>query len=215
MDSETLVDLSFNMGDLEQTVQTETQAPIIRRVWDRDNIPPPPPLMPHPGIIDDLRQPIEPADTLTFGTKPRSVPLELITVLTRVNRTEIPALLEILAAEAASCTTMAAFRSLLARHKSRIADLVTRNRKMAVDLCKKQKLPAFVIQSSKLASFKRLSVWRDAVAEVQKLALRSDLWNEERRNFLWRRLVRTNQFSWYGNNLVDTYENASLYTDRE
>ena len=157
---------------------------IRRTIWTR-NDPPPPPLTPHPEVLKELSEIREPETKLCFGTKPKPVPLQLVAILTSTNQKQIPRLLENLASEAASCSGVKQFLTMVKSHRSRIHLLVVGNRTTAAAYCKKNKLSGKILQACKFGFFKRMSVWRDSVDDLLKLAERSAQWNEERRNFLW------------------------------
>ena len=217
--SETLVEIGFDMAELEPDYTypppecpSDATTPVIIRAWTRESDdPPPPPLTPHPRVLELLAVLSVPDNKMTFSTKPRTIPLELVAGLTDTNRKEISRMLQQLSDEATTCKDAAQFRNVVSLHVSRINHLVSINRKRAEAHCKKENLPKQVVQASKFGFFKRISVWRDAVKEVQKLAQRNDSWTEDRRNFLWRRLICTNQFSWYGYNLAETFSLSSYY----
>ena len=208
----TLVELSYDMTELEpqraaadsEKTNTLKYSEITRTVRVGGD-PPPPPSTPHPTVVAELRRRTVPEKKLSFGTKSQMIPLRLVAVLTGVNQKRIPQLLQLLADDATSCGGVEQFEKLVKRHAERINRLVAENRASAVGFCKQNKLSKKILHDAKFAFYKRLAVWREAVEDVLKLVSRSKEWTETRRNFLWRRLIRTNQFSWYGNNLPETF----------
>ena len=206
-----LLDLNFDATELEVDSHRHSKDPevlkITRTILNQEgkSEPPPPPDTPHPDVLSALTKIPVPETKLKFGTHTKVIPLGMVAVLTSTNQARIPEILRTLADEGISCRDAAEFLAMVKRHRSRIHLLVGENRSTAAGYCKRNKLSSKVLHASKFAVFKRLSVWRDSVDDLIKLAERSAQWTEDRRNFLWRRLINTNLFSWYGMNLPETF----------
>ena len=212
-----LLDLSFDVTELEP--QSRPKDPeltkITRTIRNRERVsqPLPPPDTPHPDVLAALTKIPVPESKLNFGTQSKVIPLGMVAGMTCTNQSRIPTILQKLADEGASCSDAEQFLNIVKRHRTRIHLLVGENRTTAAAYCKMSKLSRKVLQASKFAVFKRLSVWRDSVDDLLKLAERSAQWTEDRRNFLWRRLIKTNLFSWYGMNLPETFPLTSYLDD--
>jgi hypothetical protein len=164
-------------------------------------------------VISKLRIIGEPSVKLNFGTKNKNIPLSLVGTVTSLNRKKIPILLAQLATNATTCQDLEQYRELVRGHADQINQLVAANRKSAIRHSKEKKVSKKVLHDSKYALYRRLAVWRDAVNGILKLLTAGDQeWTATRRNFLWRRLLNTNQLSWYGYNLPETFP-MSCYLD--
>ena len=206
-----LLDLSFDAAELDVEPQRPSKDPevftITRTILNKDgkSVPPPPPETPHPEVLSALTRIPVPETKLQFGAHTKVIPLGLVAALTSANLARVPEILRKLADEGELCSDADEFLAMVKRHRSRIHLLLVENRSTAASYCKRNKLSSKVLHASKFAVFKRLSVWRDSVDDLLKLAERSVQWTEDRRNFLWRRLINTNLFSWYGMNLPETF----------
>ena len=224
-----LLELNFDMSEIEyQRPNPNVPVKIIRTFRGspppksteiicviKEINPPPPPSTPHPTVLEDLVKIPVPDRKMGFGTKRQTIPLELVARLTSINRERIPIILEGLKKEAETCGDLHQFQALLQAHISRVHELVTANRSIAVSYCRTQKLSGQVTHANKFAFFKRVSVWREALSTVLKLSEMKSKWDEERRNFLWRRLIHTNRFSWYSYNLAETFPMASYISNQK
>jgi hypothetical protein len=76
-------------------------------------------------VLAALTEVAVPETKLSFGTKPNTIPLQVVAQLTMVNQAKIPLILKRLSADAATCTDATKFREVVSQHRSRLNNLVT------------------------------------------------------------------------------------------
>ena len=155
-----LVDLGYDVSELEPpqaaTELGAADSQKITRTFRVVDDPPPPPLKPHPSVLKSLQTIPVPEEKLNFGTKPRTIPHELVANMTSMNRERIPLLLQRLSKEAGTCEDTERFLQLVRGHADRINKLVAENRRSATSYCKGKKLTKKVQHDCKSVNLSKL-----------------------------------------------------------